>query len=84
MNFKKNIIALLVAVNLLLIFMLLIKRYREKFNDGQIAAVIDTSKKNKIHIASKVQVNSSSVRENLKNADLKNTNLVSIQMYYLS
>jgi hypothetical protein len=70
MNFKKNIIALLVAVNLLLIFMLLIKRYREKFNDGQIAAVIDTSKKNKIHIASKVQVNSSSVRENLKNADL--------------
>lgn len=67
MSLKKNFITLLAIVNLLLACMILVKRFREKFN---VAAIIDTANKNKIHIASKVKVNSSSSQENLKNAEL--------------
>ena len=52
MNFKRNLIVILVLVNLLILFFILSKS--EKFTD--VAALIDPKLKNKIKIESNVLV----------------------------
>lgn len=67
MNFKRNLIVILVLVNLLLLFFILSKS--EKFTD--VAALIDPKLKNKIKIDSSVLLDSTEPQDTIKqNAEL--------------
>ena len=68
MNFKRNLITILVVVNLLLLFFLVF-RNREKFNN-QRAAYVNPADKNKIQVDSSVLLDSGAKEKVKKNADL--------------
>ena len=68
MNFKRNLITILVVVNLLLLFFLVF-RNREKFYN-QRAAYVNPADKNKIQVDSSVLLDSGAKEKVKKNADL--------------
>jgi len=67
MTFKRNLIVILVLVNLLLLFFVLSKH--EKFNAGR-AALIDPTLKNKVKIESNALLDTTKTRNKKQNSEL--------------
>ena len=67
MTFKRNLIVILVLVNLLLLFFVLSKH--EKFNAGR-AALIDPALKNKVKIESNALLDTTKTRNKKQNSEL--------------
>jgi len=69
MKFKKNLITVLVLINLLLILMIVLKKRKSTFTGRRNAAIIDNPDKNKIQIDSRVKVIDDN-NDKLKNSEL--------------
>ena len=56
MKFKKNLITVLVLINLLLILMIVLKKRKSTFTGRRNAGIIDNPDKNKIQIDSRLSL----------------------------